>query len=246
MLGKIWRSLKNWFQRLFGKRSISRSRENTNNPEPQVSVKPLNDTAYEALFLKLLEGVEQGWEQAQVLEYLGNRENDRFFHSWLQRFGRKLMESPFSQQELSERMIKLGEINGGEVGNISAEWGEKLQQKNSRPLDEGEYDQIFQQLLEGVGLGWESPQIEQFFEKLGEQGKPEIWVNWLQDYKQQELTASRPNYEQSSALLLLGEKTVSSVKWRALGEMAIAMGNELLEKQNRESIWEYAGADRVE
>ncbi len=198
------------------------------------------------MFLQLLAGVDQGWEQSQVLDHLGNRVNDRFLHSWLQRFGRKLMESPFSQTELSQRMIKLGQIDGGEVGKISAEWGEMLQQKTSRPLSEGEYYQVFQQLLESLSIDWESFQIEPFFEKLGEQGKPEIWVNWLQEYKQQELTASHPNYQQSSALLLLGEKAVSVPQWQAFGEIAIAMGNSLLEKQENESIWEYDGLDKIQ
>ncbi|MEB3281008.1 MAG: hypothetical protein VKK42_18995 [Lyngbya sp.] len=245
MFGKIWRWLKSWLTRRFGGSSRSRNREQS-NVEPPTSVNPLSDTGYEALFLHLLEGVEQGWERTQVLDHLGNRINDRFLHSWLQRFGRRLMESPFSQTELAERMIKLGQIDCGEIGKISAEWGERLQHKTSLPLSEAEYQQVFQQLLESLSIDWENFQIEQFFEKLGEQGKPEIWVDWLQAYKQQELTASHPNYELAPSLLLLGEKAVLVPQWQPFGEMAIAMGNELLEKQENESIWEYDGVDRVE
>ncbi|ERT04537.1 hypothetical protein M595_5518 [Lyngbya aestuarii BL J] len=240
MLGKIWRWLKNWFQRLF------RGRSQASQSPPSPSVNPLSDTGYEALFLKVLEGVEQGWEQSQVLDYLGNRINDRFFKSWLQRFGRKLMESPLPQKELAQRMIKFGQIDCGEISEISAELGEMLQQKPTRSLSEAEYQQVFQQVLAGVSLGWEGAELEQFFERLGEQGKPEIWVNWLREYKRQELALSPPNYESSASLLLLGEKAVSVPEWQPFGEIAIAMGNELLEKQEKESIWEYDGLDQVE
>ncbi|WP_413167525.1 hypothetical protein ACL6C3_12690 [Capilliphycus salinus ALCB114379] len=245
MFGKIWRSLKSWLARLRGRTSRSRSRE-PSEVEPPTPVNPLSDTGYEALFLHLLDGVEQGWERTQVLDYLGNRMNDRFFKSWLQRFGRKLIESPLPQKQLAERMIKLGQMDCGDVSEIAAEWGETLQEKPTRALSDAEYQQVFQQVLEGVSLGWEGAEIEQFFEKLGEQGKPEIWVNWLGEYKRRELTASQPNYELAPSLLLLGEKAVSVVQWQPFGELAIAMGNELLDQQENESIWEYNGPDRVE
>ena len=238
VLGKIWRSLKNWFARLFGGSSTSEK------PEP-APVSPLSDTAYEALFLQLLEGVDRGWERTQVLDHLGNRINDPFFRAWLQRFGRKLMESPFSQTELAERTINLSKIDCGELGKISAELGEKLRQKTARPLSESEFEQVFQQLLESLSIDWENFQIEGFFEKLGEQGRPEIWANWLAEYRRRELAAPRPNYQLAAPLRVLGEKAVSSAKWRPFGEIAIATGNELLEKQENESIWEYDGPDRV-
>ncbi|EAW38806.1 hypothetical protein [Lyngbya sp. PCC 8106] len=240
MLGKIWQWLKNLLTRLFGGRSQA------SHTQPSPSVNPLSDTGYEALFLKLLEGVEQGWEQPQVLDYLGNRINDRFLKSWLQRFGRKLMESPLPQRELAQRMIKFGQIDCGEISEISAEWGETLQHKPTHSLSEADYQQVFQQVLEGVRLGWEGAELEQFFERLGEQGKPEVWINWLREYKHRELALSPPNYESSASLLLLGEKAVSVPQWQPFGEIAIAMGNELLEKQERESIWEYDGLDKIE
>lgn len=245
MFGKIWRWLKGLLARLFGGSSASGSGERSDG-ELSTSVNPLSDTGYEALFLQLLEGVEQGWERTEVLEYLGNRTNDRFFRSWLGRFGRKLMESPLPQKELAQRMIKLGQIDCGEIGEISAEWGERLQEKPTRSWSEAEYRQVFQQVLEGASLGWEGSQIERFFEKLGERGRPEVWVNWLAEYKQRELALSQPNYELAAPLLLLGEKAVSVRRWQRFGEMAIAMANELLEKQDRESIWEYDGLDRIE
>lgn len=240
MLGRIWQWLKNWFKRLF------RGRSQASQSRPSPSVNPLSDTGYEALFLKVLEGVEQGWEQSQVLDGLGNRINDRFFKSWLQRFGRKLMESPLPQKELAQRMVKFGQMDCGDLSKISAEWGEMLQQKPTRSLSQEEYQQVFQQVLEGVSLGWEGAEFEQFFERLDEQGKPEIWVNWLREYKHRELALSPPHYQLAASLLLLGEKAVSVPQWQPFGEMAIAMGNELLEKQEKESIWEYDGLDQVE
>lgn len=236
MLGKIGRGLKNLFSQPVGK---------TATPTSQAPINPLSDAGYEALFLQLLEGVEKGWEKSQLLEKLGNRQDDRFFKSWLQRFGRQQVESPLLQPERARQMIKLGEMGCGELGEIAAKWGQQLQQKETRPLTQAEFEAIFQQILTGVSLGWDAPQIEQFFQQLGEQGKPELWVNWLREYQKQQLTSSSPNYEWASPLLRLGEKTTSVPKFQELAETAAALGKELLEKRENESVWEYNGLDVV-
>ncbi len=238
MLDKIGRGLKNLFSQPVGKTTTPTSQN-------QTQINPLSDAGYEALFLQLLDGVEKGWEQSQLLEQLGNRKDDRFFKSWLKRFGRQLVESPLLQLERARQMIKLGEMDFGELGEIAASLGQQLQQKQSRPLTEAEFEATFQQILTSVSLGWDASQIEQFFQQLGDQGKPELWVNWLREYQKQQLACTTPHYEWVSSLLLFKDQTVSLSKFQDLGNTAASLGQQLLEKRENESVWEYDGLDIV-
>lgn len=105
MLGKIWRKIwqriQQLWQRWFGKPDPP--------PPPEPELPPLSDAGYEQLFFQLLDGVAAGWQSPQVISHLNRRETDRFFRSWLQRFGRKLLESPEPNRELAQRMVQLAE-----------------------------------------------------------------------------------------------------------------------------------------
>ncbi len=109
MLGKIWRQIRQWIQQWFGKRQPPTPPE----PEPL----PLSDTGYERLLFQLLDGAADGWQPQQIAAHLGGREADRFFRSWLHRFGRQLLESPQPNRELAQRMVQLAEVLA--IGNRS-------------------------------------------------------------------------------------------------------------------------------
>lgn len=135
MLGQLWQRLVRLFQLLFkvGKK-----------PQPVESapeISHLSDVAYELLFMRLLDRVEWGWDQPQVLAHLGTRIHDHFFKSWLQRFGRdKLLVSPMPNHEIGQRMVKLGKIGCGEIGDIAQELGRQLLKREPK-LPESETDQ---------------------------------------------------------------------------------------------------------
>ncbi|AFY79777.1 hypothetical protein [Oscillatoria acuminata] len=62
MLGRLWHWLKSTIARWLGWRR-------TPAPPAPPPLNPLSDTQYEQFFLKLLDGVAQGWDSGQVLDY---------------------------------------------------------------------------------------------------------------------------------------------------------------------------------
>jgi hypothetical protein len=86
----------------------------------------LSDRDYEHLLLQMVDRVAQGWEQAQMVEHYGQRLQDRFFKSWLQRFGEKLVRSAVPNRELAERLVRLGEMGCGEIGRLALAIGRQV------------------------------------------------------------------------------------------------------------------------
>ncbi|MGC9527003.1 MAG: hypothetical protein ACP5D7_15835 [Limnospira sp.] len=243
MFQKIWQWLKNFFAGLFGRHSETEPSPEGRATESRPAPAPLSDAGYETFLMQLLDGVAGGWGRSQLSEALGNRDRDRHFISWLQRFGRKSCESPLPQQELARRMAKLGEIESGEIGAIAREIGQNLQQKESRSLTETQREELFQYLLNQVNLGWDTSRIRQFFDELGEQGNPQLWMGWLQGYGEQLLAAPNPNYKLTPALQMLAERTTASDSLRDLGAIAATLAARLLAREEREAVWEYDGPD---
>ncbi|MEB3887125.1 hypothetical protein [Lyngbya sp. CCY1209] len=243
MFQKIWQWLKNFFAGLFGRPSEGEPSPEEPNAESRRAPAPLSDAGYETFLMQLLDGVAGGWGRSQLLEALGNRDRDRYFTSWLQRFGRKSIESPLPQQELARRMAKLGEIESGEIGAIAREIGQNLQQKESRSLTEAQREELFQYLLNQVNLGWDSRRIRQFFDELGEQGNPQLWVGWLQGYGEQLRSAPNPNYQLAPALEMFAKQTNSLDALRELGAIAATLATDLSAREERQAIWEYDGPD---
>ncbi|MGL5083872.1 MAG: hypothetical protein ACRC8A_20505 [Microcoleaceae cyanobacterium] len=211
--------------------------------QSEPTMNPLSDAGYEALFLRLMEGIGQGWKQDQVIELLGKRQGDRFFFSWLKRFGQKLLDSPLPQAERAEQMIGLAALSCGEISEIAGVYGQQLKQKKVRLLTEEESKIVFQQLLQGVNTGWDSSKIEQFFQDLGESGKPEFWLDWLQQLQEKEFSSPTPSYDLSPSLKLLGEQISPLPEWQEFGIFSTRFGQVLCQKQDEESIWEYDGFD---
>ncbi|MBW4575505.1 MAG: hypothetical protein KME08_09515 [Aphanothece sp. CMT-3BRIN-NPC111] len=136
MLRRIWQWLKRLFQRLLNIRTPPQSspdqRERGSIASPldpgghrRVELdKPLNDADYENLFMQLLEGVHQGWSRGKIKGFLLAKSiNEAEMVAWLQEFGRKLLESPQPNQELVQRMVRLGELDSGEISKVAYEIG---------------------------------------------------------------------------------------------------------------------------
>lgn len=211
-------------------------------PEPsQPEIKPLSDADYEILFLRLLEKVAADWEQARILEYLGERSQDRFFKSWLRRFGKTVLSSPVPNRQLAERMVKLGDIGCGEIGEIAREIGRQQLAREFEPLNEAEWEELFKQLLQRVGRGREA--TVEFLEDLEGRATGEQWGQWFRGYQERLLASKMPDYQLAGGLLELAGQLESLPEFGDLAKVAGQVGSELRVIEENLQIWEYDGPD---
>jgi hypothetical protein len=108
-----------------GKQNLTLSREEV----PTQVAPPLSDTDLEFLFTELLEGVHQVKGQAWAQKWLHNLEHrvsTEQWLEWLMRFGDRLLASAKPHNELAARLVQLGELGVGEIGNLSYDIGMKV------------------------------------------------------------------------------------------------------------------------
>lgn len=126
MLKRLIQWLKKFFQRLFGaNQTLGKAGANVQKEPPP----PLTDTDLEFLFTELLEGVHQARGQAWAQKWLDNiehRVSTERWVEWLRRFGERLLAAPTPNNELASRMVQLGELEVGEVGNVAYDIGMQL------------------------------------------------------------------------------------------------------------------------
>ncbi|MBD2596637.1 hypothetical protein H6G74_20210 [Nostoc spongiaeforme FACHB-130] len=131
MLKRLIRWLKNLFQSLFGGKSTPKTADVNVSQEP---APPLSDTDLEFLFTELLEGVHQARGQAWAIKWLHNIEHrvstERWLE-WLHRFGERLLAAPTPNNELAARLVQLGDLGVGELGDEAYEIGMQLLTRNS-------------------------------------------------------------------------------------------------------------------
>ncbi|MDF5732062.1 MAG: hypothetical protein PUP92_29690 [Rhizonema sp. PD38] len=130
MLQRLIQWFKKFFQQLFGvKPSKAKAWVNVPKEPPP----PLNDTDLEFLFTELLEGVHQARGQTWASHWLDNIEHrvptERWIE-WLHRFGARLLESPTPNNELASRLVQLGDLGVGEVGDTAYDLGMRLLTRN--------------------------------------------------------------------------------------------------------------------
>ncbi|WP_373543054.1 hypothetical protein [Chamaesiphon sp.] len=172
MLKKIWQSLVRWFRKLFGRGSSGATLAQRGSAKDrmvaQAQLPPLDDTDREYLFMQLLEGVAHGWQQPRAIGFF-NKIRQRVRKSdwldWLQRFGDNLLSAPVANYELAERMVQLGQLDCGEIGDLAGEYGARLLDRQApqflgdllpiMEFDELEFDRIDDQIpveaIEGEG-----------------------------------------------------------------------------------------------
>jgi hypothetical protein len=126
MFKRLIQWLKKFFRRLFGnKQNLTPGRENAS----KAVIAPLTDTDLEFLFTELLEGVHQAKGQAWAQKWLENiehRVSTARWLEWLNIFSERLLASSKPHNELAARLVQLGELGVGEVGNLSYEIGMKV------------------------------------------------------------------------------------------------------------------------
>ncbi len=111
------------------------------------------------------------------------------------------------------------------------------------PLTDTDYDFLFGQLLEGIAQGWSPERVKNFFNDLGERGKPELWQEWLQRFGERLLASPKPNDELAQRMVSFASLTRSLPSLQSLGNLANNIGSELLSRDNSGAIWEYDGPD---
>ncbi|MDZ8054213.1 MAG: tetratricopeptide repeat protein [Aulosira sp. ZfuVER01] len=133
MLRRLFQWLKKLFQHPFSSRKpISR---NVAKGYGVVNSPPeLSNADLELLFTQLLEGVQQARGRQWALKYLQRMEHrisDERWIDWLLSFGERLLNSPAPNHQLAARMIQLGELGIGRVGDLSYDIGLSLLKRNS-------------------------------------------------------------------------------------------------------------------
>ncbi|MEH1798287.1 MAG: tetratricopeptide repeat protein [Nostoc sp.] len=137
MLKRLWRWLNKFFQRLFGNKQTPPLREHRKVEPP----KQLTDAEYESLFLQLLAEVNDGLSRGGAKDFLAaNRINEAKLVEWLGGFGERLLASATPNDELARRMVRLGELNIGEVSVVAYNIGRRLGggETNRRGADDAE------------------------------------------------------------------------------------------------------------
>ncbi|WP_071191888.1 hypothetical protein [Trichormus sp. NMC-1] len=130
MFRRLIQWLKRLFQGLFGRKHsptpVKKDVEKTVAP-------PLSDTDLEFLFTELLAGVQQArgqtWAQ-NWLHKIEHRVSTQRWLEWLERFGKRLLASPKPNNELAARLVYLGELGVGQIGDLAYDIGMQLLTRN--------------------------------------------------------------------------------------------------------------------
>ncbi len=148
MLKKIWQSFMRWVRKTFG-RGTGKATVPSHFGNERVAateLPPLDDTDREYLFMQLLEGVAHGWQQPRAIGFF-NKIRQRVRKSewleWLDKFGNNLLEAPVPNYELAGRMVQLGQLDCGEIGDLAGEYGFRLLNRQSQESSGG-----FQPIME--------------------------------------------------------------------------------------------------
>ncbi len=112
-------------------------------------------------------------------------------------------------------------------------------------LNDSDYEFLWLQLLEGMAHGWHSQKLVHFFKVLGERGKEELWLSWLNRFEEKLLTSPSPNQQLGAKMVQFGQKTQDYPSIRKIGEKSSQIGRQLLNRQPGSTIWEYDGPDLI-
>jgi CHAT domain-containing protein/Flp pilus assembly protein TadD len=151
----------------------------------------LTNADLEVLFTQLLEGVHQARGQQWALKYLQRMEHritvERWI-DWLLIFGERLLASPAPNQQLATRMVQLGELGVGKIGELAYDIGIQLLRRSlaKDDVDNEEQEQVepatpTENLLDSPG----QELIRRFGDRLWEGDEEEVATITPQTFKQQ-------------------------------------------------------------
>lgn len=143
----------------------------------------------------------------------------------------------------------MGQITENDRNSHSDENANSLEEKQNSSvslLSDADYEFLFNQLLEGVAHGWHDRRIIKFFDRLGDRGKAEDWVAWLERLRSKVVNLPVQSKRQLGSIMIrLGELTQSAAEVREIGSASNRIGRELLFGNQEDVIWEYVGPDLV-
>ncbi|WP_204104960.1 MULTISPECIES: hypothetical protein [Spirulina sp. CCY15215] len=117
-------------------------------------------------------------------------------------------------------------------------------EKSPSPLlGDRDYEFLFDQVLEGVAHGWQTPRIKQFFEQTQDRITLEQWVNWLIQFGKQKIDSPQPDRELARRLNLLAVQTQNIPSIAEIGAASLAISQQLLQQEAKGEVWEYDGPD---
>jgi hypothetical protein len=73
------------------------------------------------------------------------------------------------------------------------------------PLEDADYLLLFNQILEGLRLGWERQDVVKYLEALGDRGNFALWGAWLQRFGETKLKKNTQNMDLGRRLAKLGQ-----------------------------------------
>jgi hypothetical protein len=130
MLKRLIQWLKRLLRGLFGSRKTPIS---TRQDADTTVAPPLTDTDLEFLFTELLTGVHQSRGQAWTQNWLHkieHRVTTQRWLEWLNQFAETLLASKKANNELAARLVQLGELGIGEIGDLAYSIGMQLLTRN--------------------------------------------------------------------------------------------------------------------
>ncbi|MDJ1178137.1 CHAT domain-containing tetratricopeptide repeat protein [Roseofilum sp. BLCC_M91] len=117
----LWNWLKRLFNRWFGKK-----RQPPQTPAPTPAPAPDNAQC-EAVFMELLEGVDQGWTRGNGKGFLmGKGIKEATLIAWLHEFAQRVGQNREQHRELGRRLQKLGNLAWGELSPVAARLAREL------------------------------------------------------------------------------------------------------------------------
>jgi CHAT domain-containing protein/tetratricopeptide (TPR) repeat protein len=118
---RLWNWLKRLFNRLFGKK-----RQPPQPDRPPPAPEP-DDAQCEAVFMELLEGVDQGWTRGNGKSFLiGKNISEARMTAWLREFAERVGQNPEQHRELGRRLQNLGNLAWGELSPVAARLAREL------------------------------------------------------------------------------------------------------------------------
>ncbi|MGB3759602.1 MAG: tetratricopeptide repeat protein, partial [Rivularia sp. (in: cyanobacteria)] len=133
MLRRLVQRFIKFIQDIFGGKQTPSTKEKEMHAVRELP--ELTNSDLEFLFTQLLEGVHQArgqhWAQ-RWLQNIEHRVSPKRWLEWLGHFGNKVLASSAPNYELASRMVELGELEIGEIGDVAYDIGVQLLTRNSK------------------------------------------------------------------------------------------------------------------
>ncbi|HYX12916.1 MAG TPA: tetratricopeptide repeat protein [Nostoc sp.] len=170
MLRRISQSLRRFLKRLIESKQGS-SLKGARGHNLVEMLPELTNADLEQLFIQLLEGVHQARGRQWALRYLQRVENripaERWI-DWLVMFGESLLASPAPNPLLATKMVQLGELGVGRIGDVAYDIGIRLMQSPTQIENEENYPEEDLEITPGEEL------LRNLGEQLWEYDEPDV------------------------------------------------------------------------